>query len=935
MKGFAQLHQTDLRERRETRHLSGLLLSAQRGWTRISHGSTAPGQVEVFKPSNESQLMTYADALRLTVPSAVTPPDYLFTTGFSSPPCLVIHFAMKPRWMLLALLAAWCATGTMGARRPLRKVSLTSPSAPSGGNTGKKIVCYFTNWAQYRQGDGKFLPEDIDPTLCTHIIYAFGWMKKHKLSSFDANDDTKNGKKGLYERVIDLKKKNPNLKVLLAVGGWSFGTQRFKEMASNSYNRRLFIFSALNFLRRRKFDGLDLDWEFPRGNEDKKNFVELVKELREAFEAESKEKKLPRLLLTAAVSAGAETIRGGYDVPAVAAYVDFLNVMSYDFHGKWESMTGHNSPLYASSNETTWRKQLCMDFGVKTWERLGAPKEKIVVEGDAGEFTKEAGFLAYYEICDMLKKGADYVWDDEQLVPYAYLGNQWVGFDDERSIRAKMNWIKANGYAGAMVWTVDMDDFRGLSRGPKNVLPIVKKPRTIAAKSTDATPAPEGIKRIDNPKAVQSTLPVKDEAPEPDTNARVVCYFTNWSAKRKGKGHYEPEDIDPTLCTHVIYAFANIKEYKIVSTEPLDEGTGGAQKGFWERIVALKAKNPLLKVMLAVGGWMLGSAPFREVTENSYRQSLFVFNAIDFLREKGFDGLDVDWEFPRGADDKKRLAGLIKELRVAFDGEALASKKPRLILSMAAPASFEAISAGYDVEELNKHVDMINMMTYDFHGDWERQDYSAGEWVRKGASKEKLLVGIPTYGRTFTLGDNNLTDIGAPSVAGGKPGNYTGETGFLSFFEICDLLRSGATLVWDNEQMVPYAYKEDQWVGFDDQRSLKLKVQWLKQAGYGGVMVWSVDLDDFKGSCTGQSYPLLTAIKEELKGYKVANLEVASSNVFNSYGQLVDPDEVVCDEEDGHISYHLDKKDCTMYYMSFATGPENVDDCKHVSKKSS
>lgn len=151
---------------------------------------------------------------------------------------------MKPRWFFLAFVALLSFTNVVDARRPLRKVSLTSPSAPSGGNTGKKIVCYFTNWAQYRQGDGKFLPEDIDPTLCTHIIYAFGWMKKHKLSSFDAADDTKNGKKGLYERVIDLKKKNPSLKVLLAVGGWSFGTQRFKEMASNSYNRRLFIFSS-------------------------------------------------------------------------------------------------------------------------------------------------------------------------------------------------------------------------------------------------------------------------------------------------------------------------------------------------------------------------------------------------------------------------------------------------------------------------------------------------------------------------------------------------------------------------------------------------------------------------------------------------------------------------------------------------------------------
>ncbi|XP_013793709.1 acidic mammalian chitinase-like, partial [Limulus polyphemus] len=145
-------------------------------------------------------------------------------------------------------------------------------------------------------------------------------------------------------------------------------------------------------------------------------------EIRETFEAEAKENRLPRLLLTAAVSAGAENIQGGYDVPAVAAYVDFLNVMSYDFHGKWEKQTGHNSPLYAPRNETNWRKQLCIDYGVKMWEKLGAPKDKLVIGmatygrsftlsdprknsvndqvtggGKEGEFTKEGGFLAYYE----------------------------------------------------------------------------------------------------------------------------------------------------------------------------------------------------------------------------------------------------------------------------------------------------------------------------------------------------------------------------------------------------------------------------------------------------------------------------------------------------------------------------------------------------------
>jgi hypothetical protein len=83
---------------------------------------------------------------------------------------------------------------------------------------GYKIVCYFTNWAQYRPKTGKYLPEDIDPHLCTHIIYAFGWMKKGKLSSLEANDESVDGKIGLYERMMALKNINPDLKVLLAIG---------------------------------------------------------------------------------------------------------------------------------------------------------------------------------------------------------------------------------------------------------------------------------------------------------------------------------------------------------------------------------------------------------------------------------------------------------------------------------------------------------------------------------------------------------------------------------------------------------------------------------------------------------------------------------------------------------------------------------------------
>ncbi|CAG2111636.1 unnamed protein product [Medioppia subpectinata] len=532
-------------------------------------------------------------------------------------------------------------------------------------------------------------------------------MKANKLTSFDATDETKNGKKGTYERVVDLKKQNPNLSVLLAVGGWSFGTERFKVMSSNRYNRQVFIFSAMDYLRQRNFDGLDLDWEFPKGSEDKKNF-----ELREAFEAEAKEKKMPRLLLTAAVSAGVDTVKGGYDVPAVGAYVDFLNVMSYDFHGKWEPKTGHNAPLFSLSSETEWRKQLSVEFGVKLWEKMGAPKEKIVVGlatygrsftltnpsdngmnaatsggGKAGEFSREAGFLAFYEICEMMKNGATYIWDDEQKVPYLVDGDQWVGFDDERSIKAKVKWLLDNDYAGAMVWTVDMDDFSGNCAGRKYPLieimgeELIGRPKgssnieSIVQKATSnplikaSVPKPETNVVHEKPDLTKSSSITSNALPtdlDGETNARIVCYYTNWSNKRPGIGKFEPEHLDPTLCTHIVFAFANLNsEFKISPSEESDE-THGSTPGLYDRVLAIKSKNPNLKVLIAVGGWMMGPTPFKQLTENTYRQTLFIFNTIEFLRKKGFDGLDICWEFPRGTEDRDRYVSLIKVTHIYY-----------------------------------------------------------------------------------------------------------------------------------------------------------------------------------------------------------------------------------------------------------------------------
>ena len=93
-----------------------------------------------------------------------------------------------------------------------------------------KRVCYYTNWAQYRTGAAKFLPEDVDPSLCSHVIYAFAKMEGNTLAPFEWNDADTDWSKGMYSRTMALKEKSPGLKVMLAVGGWNFGTKIMVNM---------------------------------------------------------------------------------------------------------------------------------------------------------------------------------------------------------------------------------------------------------------------------------------------------------------------------------------------------------------------------------------------------------------------------------------------------------------------------------------------------------------------------------------------------------------------------------------------------------------------------------------------------------------------------------------------------------------------------------
>lgn len=131
------------------------------------------------------------------------------------------------------------------------------------GSNGKKMVCYVGTWAIYRPGDGKFVMEDIDPHLCTHIMYGFTKLQENKITVFDPWGDLKDewgsGLNG-YQRFTDLKKINPELKAIVAIGGWNEGSTKYSDMSRDPASRRTFVESVVPFLEKYNFDGLDLDW---------------------------------------------------------------------------------------------------------------------------------------------------------------------------------------------------------------------------------------------------------------------------------------------------------------------------------------------------------------------------------------------------------------------------------------------------------------------------------------------------------------------------------------------------------------------------------------------------------------------------------------------------------------------------------------------------
>ncbi|XP_055442849.1 LOW QUALITY PROTEIN: oviduct-specific glycoprotein-like [Bubalus kerabau] len=372
-----------------------------------------------------------------------------------------------------------------------------------------KLVCYFTNWAFSRPGPASILPRDLDPFLCTHLVFAFASMSNNQIVPKDPQDE-----KILYPEFNKLKERNRRLKTLLSIGGWNFGTSRFTTMLSIFSNRERFVNSVIPLLRTHGFDGLDLFFLYPglRGSpmRDRWTFLSLLEELLQAFKNEAQLTMRPRLLLSAAVSGDPHVIQKAYDARLLGRLLDFISVLSYDLHGSWEKVTGHNSPLFSLPGDP---KSLA--YAMNYWQQLGAPPEKLLMglptyghtfhllkasqnelraeavgPASPGKYTMQAGFLAYYEICSFTE-GMNKRWIDDQYVLYAFKGKVWVGYDDAISFSYKAFFIKREHFGGAMVWTLDLDDVMGAFCGT-GPFPLVYTLNYLLVKDEfSSTPSPK------------------------------------------------------------------------------------------------------------------------------------------------------------------------------------------------------------------------------------------------------------------------------------------------------------------------------------------------------------------------------------------------------------------------------------------------------------
>jgi len=344
----------------------------------------------------------------------------------------------------------------------------------------------------------------------------------------------------------------------------------------------------------------------------------------------------------------------------------------------------------------------------------------------------------------------------------------------------------------------------------------------------------------------------------------LLAYVACWA-------ELKPEQIRGDLLTHVNYAFALIEDGLLVSFKD-DKGLG--------LVRALKAAYPHLKLLISIGGW--AAEGFSDAALSAESRERFALSALSFMHEHGFDGLDLDWEYPASSfagivsrpEDRDNFTALLRLLRQKLDAASDAegrSGSARYLLSIATGASAEHV-AGVDIAQVAPLLDFIGLMTYDLYNGWSTRtghhanlfeslsdpsgdsgDKTVRMFLNAGAPAHKLLLGAAFYGRGMNAASGANSELNQPSEPGS---NFT-----RTYDEILSLSATSAwTRRWDEAAQAPYLNDGASFLSYEDPVALRSKAGYALERGLGGVMFW-----EYSNNQGGQ---LLSALHDALNNGK-------------------------------------------------------------------
>jgi chitinase len=277
--------------------------------------------------------------------------------------------------------------------------------------------------------------------------------------------------------------------------------------------------------------------------------------------------------------------------------------------------------------------------------------------------------------------------------------------------------------------------------------------------------------------------------------------------------------------------------------------------GCLKQLNLLKQRNRSLKVLLSVGGWTYSSNFAVPASSPSSRQN-FASSAVELIKNLGFDGIDIDWEYPKSATEAQDFVLLLKECREAMDAySSRVCVNHHFELTVACPAGSQNYN-NMDIRGMDRYLDFWNLMAYDYAGSWDTHaghqanlrpsrdnlkatpfntEQAVEHYKAQGVNPSKIVIGMPLYGRAF----ENTNGLGYPFSGVGEG---TWENGVYDFKM---LPLPGARLHYDEDAGASYSYDEakKQLVSFDTVEMARRKAEWIKQQGLGGAMWWESSAD--------------------------------------------------------------------------------------------